>query len=91
MKMKLIAAILTLCGVVAAPVSNAQIIVGFGFDSCGYPGYYQTCPAFGPPTGVYLGGGGWGRGADSRDEHRVERRGSSHGRSQHGDRQNGRR
>ena len=77
MKTKLITAFLGLLISVIAPISNAQVVVGFGFDSCGYPGYYQTCPAYGPPVGVYLGGGGWG-GGRGRDFH-GGRGGAQHG------------
>ncbi|MFZ6862740.1 hypothetical protein ACO0K7_08905 [Undibacterium sp. Ji67W] len=83
MKTKFLTAIFGLFIVAATPLTHAQVIIGFGFDSCGYPGFYQTCPAFGPPAGIYLGHGGWGRGrrdfrGGSRNEGRNEGRNGGH-------------
>lgn len=77
MKIKLLTCLVGFLIVTAAPVSNAQVSVSLGFNNCGYNGLYQTCPVYGPPVGVYLGGGSWGRG-DHRDDHRGGRGGRNH-------------
>jgi len=71
MKIKLLTVFMGLLLLAMAPASNAQIAISLGFNSCGYQGYYQTCPGYGPPVGVYLGGGGWGGGG--RDYHDHDR------------------
>ena len=52
----------TLCGLtilMAAPAAPAQIVLDLGLGGpCGYPAVYPNCPYYGPPAGVYLGGGG---------------------------------
>ncbi len=78
MKIKLLLIAVGLLLLSAAPVSNAQVGISFGFNSCGYPGYYYSCPGYGPPVGVYLGGGGWGGGG--HDYHGGGRGGHGGGR-----------
>jgi hypothetical protein len=75
MKLKLLSCIVGVLIVSAAPASQAQITIGLGFNTCNYNGYYQSCPNYGPPAGVYFGGGHWG--GDRRD------RGHDRGRRDH--------
>ena len=81
MKIKLLTCLVGFLIVTAAPVSNAQVSVSLGFNNCGYNGLYQTCPVYGPPVGVYLGGGSWG--GDHRGYHRDDRRGGHGSRDHH--------
>lgn len=60
MKIKLLSALVGVLIVTAAPASFAQVGISLGFNTCNYNGYYQSCPAYGPPVGVYFGGGSWG-------------------------------
>jgi len=60
MKIKLLSCLVGVLIVTAAPASQAQVAVSLGFNTCNYNGYYQSCPAYGPPVGVYFGGGSWG-------------------------------
>jgi len=76
MKIKLIPALLGFAFLTAAPMSQAQIGVSIGFNTCGY-NYYQSCPVYAPPVGVYLGGGSWG--GDHRDHHDRRDRGHDRG------------
>ena len=77
MKIKLIPILLGFAFLITAPMSEAQISigVGVGVNPCGY-NYYNSCPVYAPPVGVYLGGGAWG--GDHRDHGRGHARG--HGR-----------
>jgi len=60
MKLKLLAILLGTLIITAAPASQAQIAISVGVNGCGYSYYYQGCPAYAPPIGVYFGGGAWG-------------------------------
>ena len=85
MKTKFLTLVLGIAIAGATSVSQAQVTIGFGFDSCGYPGYYQTCPAYGPPEGIYLGGGDWGHGRqDFRGGSRSGQRSIRHGEQRRG-------
>jgi len=64
MKVKILTVCVGLLIAIAAPATQAQVGISFGFNTCGYPYYYQGCPAYWPPVGVYLGGGNWGGGRD---------------------------
>ena len=80
MKIKLSSWLVGLLIVMAAPASQAQVAISLGFNTCNYNGYYQSCPAYGPPVGVYFGGGSWG--GDRRGHDRFHDRGD-HGRRGH--------
>lgn len=82
MKRFLISPLLGLVLVAVVPASHAQVGVDFNFNTCGYPGYAYTCPVYGPPIGVYFGGGAWG---GDRGYRGGERNGW-HGRGGHGHR-----
>ena len=74
MKIKLLTCVVGLLIATAAPLSQAQIGVSIGVNTCNYNGYYQPCGVYAPPIGVYLGGGYWG--GDHRDHgDRGHRRG----------------
>jgi len=67
MKIKLIPVLLGFALLAAAPLSQAQIGVTIGVGG-GCNNYYQSCPVYAPPVGVYFGGGSWG--SDHRDRGR---------------------
>jgi hypothetical protein len=75
MKIKLLACLVGAFIVTAAPVSEAQVAVSVGFNTCN-DGYYQSCPVYAPPIGVYFGGGSWG--GDRHGHNRGDRRGYRH-------------
>ena len=66
---------------VAAAPASAQVAVSLGINPCGYPTVYQACPYYGPPVGVYVGGGAWGgdRGWRGDRDHRGDHRGDQRG------------
>jgi hypothetical protein len=71
MKIKLLTCLVGLVIATAAPLSQAQVGVSIGFNTCNYNGYYQSCAVYAPPVGVYFGGGSWGgdRRGDRHDRH----------------------
>ena len=44
----------------ATSSASAQISINLGINPCGYPPFYQTCPYYRAPVGVYMGSGNWG-------------------------------
>ncbi len=76
---------LGLLALTAAAPASAQVSVNLGINPCGYPVVYQTCPYYGPPVGVYVGGGAWGGDRGWRGDRgaRGGRGGGGHGGGRH--------
>ena len=74
-----------LLALTAAAPASAQISVNLGFNPCGYPSIYQSCPTYGPPVGVYVGGGAWGgdRGWRGNRDHDRGHSAPARGRERH--------
>ena len=70
-----------LLALTAAAPASAQVTVNLGINPCGYPSVYQSCPNYGPPVGVYVGGGAWGgdRGWRGNRDHGRGRGAPAHG------------
>jgi hypothetical protein len=81
MKSAIVLLSLGLFALAAAPAS-AQVSINLGINPCGYPAVYQSCPGYGPPAAVYVGGGVWG-GDRGRRGDRGGRGRAAHGGGRH--------